>query len=86
MKVSLCLDMALTNLSFEEKILKAGDLGLKYVEICLVVGGSFQGSPEELAKIAQKAGVQILDTVMNAPDGSTGGNLTDPRQNMDEFM
>jgi hydroxypyruvate isomerase len=86
MKVSLCLDMAMTSLPLEARIMKAGELGLKYVEICLVVGGSFQGTPEELARIAEKAGVKILDTVMNAPDGSTGGNLTDPRQNMDEFM
>ena len=86
MKVSLCLDMALTSLPFEARIMKAGELGLKYVEICLVVGGSFKGTPEELAKLAEKAGVKIMDTVMNAPDGSTGGNLTDPRQNMDAFL
>ncbi len=86
MKVSLCLDMALTSLPFEAKMLKAGQLGLKYVEVCLVVDGSFKGTPDDLAKLAKQAGVKILDTVMNAPDGSTGGNLTDPRQNMDAFL
>ncbi len=86
MKVSLCLDMALTSLPVEAKMLKAGQLGLKYVEICLVVGGSFKGTAGELARLAEQAGVKILDTVMNALDGSTGGNLTDARQNMDVFL
>lgn len=85
MKISLCLDMALLSLSLEERILKAGELGLKFVEICLVVNGKFPGSPEALAKVTDKAGVKILDTVMNAPDGSTGGNLADPHQNTAKF-
>jgi len=39
MKVSLCLEMAFRNLPFEAKLIKAGQLGLKFVEICLVVDG-----------------------------------------------
>jgi hydroxypyruvate isomerase len=86
MKLSLCLEMALTKMPFEAKMMKAGELGLKYVEICWVVDGAFKGTPDELATLAEQAGVKITDTVINAPDGSTGGNLTDPRQDMDEFL
>jgi hydroxypyruvate isomerase len=86
MKVGLCLEMALTKLPFEARMKKAGQLGFKYVEMWWVVGGSFRGTPDELAKLAEQAGVKITDTVINAPDGSMGGNLTDPRQNMDVFL
>ena len=85
MKLGLCLEMALTNLPFEERVKKAAQLGFKYVEMWWV-DGSFKGTAEQLAKLAEQSGVKITDTVINAPDGSMGGNLTDPRQNMDVFM
>jgi len=85
MKLGLCLEMALTNLPFEERMKKAAEIGYKYVEMWWV-DGSFKGSAEQLAKLAEQAGVKITDTVINAPDGSMGGNLTDPRQNMDVFL
>jgi len=84
MRIGLCLEMALLHLPFEARVKKAGELGLKYVEMWWV-DGSFKGSPEQLAKLADQAGVKFTDTVINAPDGSMGGNLTDPRQNMDVF-
>jgi hydroxypyruvate isomerase len=76
--------MALLHLPFEARVKKAAELGFKYVEMWWVES-SFKGSPAELAKLAEQAGVQFTDTVINAPDGSLGGNLTDPRQDMHEF-
>lgn len=84
MKIGLCLEMALLQLPFEDRIRKAAEIGFKYVEMWWV-NASFKGSPDELARLAEQAGVKITDTVINAPDGSLGGNLTDPRQDMQEF-
>jgi hydroxypyruvate isomerase len=84
MKIGLCLEMALLQMPFEARVEKAAELGFKYVEMWWV-DGSFKGTPEQLAKLAEQAGVKITDTVINAPDGSMGGNLTDPCQNMDAF-
>ncbi len=84
MKLGLCLEMALLQLPFEARVRKAAELGFKYVEMWWV-DASFKGTPEQLAKLAEQAGVQFTDTVINAPDGSIGGNLTDPRQNMEAF-
>ena len=84
MKIGLCLEMALLQLPFEARVKKAAELGFKCVEMWWV-NFSFEGSPEALAKLADQAGVKITDTVINAPDGSRGGNLTDPRQDMEEF-
>ena len=84
MKIGLCLEMALLQLPFEARVKKAAELGFKCVEMWWV-NYSFEGSPEALAKLADQAGVKITDTVINAPDGSRGGNLTDPRQDMEEF-
>jgi hydroxypyruvate isomerase len=84
MKIGLCLEMALLKLPFEARIKKAAELGFECVEMWWI-NSSFQGSPEALARLADDAGVKITDTVINAPDGSRGGNLTDPRQDMQEF-
>lgn len=85
MKIGLCLEMALLHMPFESRIRKAAEIGFKYVEMWWV-NTSFKGSPAELARLAEQAGVKITDTVINAPDGSLGGNLTDPRQDMQEFL
>lgn len=85
MKIGLCLEMALLKMPFEARVKKAAELGFKCVEMWWV-DGSFKGTPEQLARLAEQAGVKITDTVINAPDGSMGGNLTDPRQNMDVFL
>jgi hydroxypyruvate isomerase len=77
--------MALLQMPFEARVKKAAELGFKCVEMWWV-DGSFKGTPKQLAKLAEQAGVKITDTVINAPDGSMGGNLTDPRQNMDGFL
>jgi hydroxypyruvate isomerase len=85
MKIGLCLEMALLKMPFEARVKKAAELGFKCVEMWWV-DASFKGTPEQLARLAEQAGVKITDTVINAPDGSMGGNLTDPRQNMDVFL
>lgn len=85
MKIGLCLEMALLQLPFEDRIRKAAEVGFTYVEMWWV-NASFKGSPEKLARLAAQTGVTITDTVINAPDGSLGGNLTDPRQDMQEFL
>lgn len=85
MKIGLCLEMALLKLPFEARVKKAGELGFECVEMWWV-DSSFKGTPEQLTKLAEQAGVKITDTVINAPDGSLGGNLTDPRQDMEVFF
>ncbi|UCF00244.1 MAG: TIM barrel protein [Planctomycetota bacterium] len=77
MELGLCIEMAFTKLTFEERIKKAAELGFKNVEMWFV-DVSFKGRPEELAKIAQKNNVKITNTVIGAPDGSIGGGLTNP--------
>ena len=77
MELGLCIEMALTDLPFDERIKKAADIGFKNVEMWFV-DGSFKGTPEQLAKLAEKAGVTITNTVIGSPDGSMGGGLTDP--------
>jgi len=85
MKIGLCLEMALLKLPFEARVKKAAELGFKFVEMWWV-DSSFKGTPDQLSKLAEQAGVKFTDTVINAPDGSLGGNLTDPCQNMDALF
>jgi len=78
MQLGLCIEMALTDLPFEERIRKAGELGFKNVEMWFV-DGSYHGTPEHLARLADRHGVRMTNTVIGAPDGTIGGGLTDPR-------
>ncbi|MCC6486465.1 MAG: TIM barrel protein [Candidatus Hydrogenedentes bacterium] len=82
MKLGLCIEMALTKLPFEERIAKAAELGLQYVEFWFV-DMTYQGSPGRLAELARKNNVTITNTVIGAPDGSIGGGLTDPARRED---
>ncbi len=77
MDYGLCVEMALDNLSFEQRVQKAAEIGFRYVEMWFV-DMSFKGKPQELAAIAEKNNVQITNTVIGAPDGSIGGGLTNP--------
>jgi hydroxypyruvate isomerase len=85
MKFGLCLEMALTSLPFEERVKTAARLGFKNVEIWWV-DSVFKGPPDQLARLAQAHGVKITNTVINAPDGSVGGGLTDPRKSQDAWL
>jgi hydroxypyruvate isomerase len=85
MKLGLCLEMALTKLPFEERVRTAARLGFKYVEMWWV-DSSFKGTAEQLARLAADHRVTITNTVINSPDGSVGGGLTDPRQPKDDWL
>lgn len=85
MKFGVCLEMALTRLPFEDRVKTAARLGFKYVEMWWV-DRVFKGSPEQLAKLAQASGVTITNTLINAPDESVGGGLTDPRKSKDAWL
>lgn len=78
MEIGLCIEMALTSLPFEQRFAKAADLGFKNVEMWFVKDFSYNGSPEHLSKLADKAGVSITNTVIGSPDGSLGGGLVNP--------
>ena len=78
MDLGLCIEMALTERPFEERLQRAADLGLRNVEMWFV-DGSFKGTPDRLAALAGRAGVRITNTVIGSPDGSVGGGLTDPK-------
>jgi hydroxypyruvate isomerase len=69
--------MALTEMPFEKRFAKAASLGFKNVEMWFV-DGSYKGAPKDLAKLAERAGVRITNTVIGSPDGSIGGGLTNP--------
>ena len=85
MKLGLCLEMALTSLPFEGRVKTAARLGFKNVEIWWV-DSVFKGTPDQLAKLTQANGVTITNTVINAPDGSVGSGLTDPRKSKDAWL
>ncbi len=78
MKLGLCIEMVFKDIPFTDRLQKAADSGFKYCEMWLT-DMSFKGKPEELGKIAQKNNIKITNTVINTPDGSIGGNLTNPR-------
>jgi hydroxypyruvate isomerase len=77
--------MALTGLPFEDRVKTAARLGFKNVEIWWV-DSVFKGTPDQLAKLADANGVSITNTVINAPDGSVGSGLTDPRKSKDAWL
>jgi hydroxypyruvate isomerase len=85
MKLGLCLEMALTSLPFEDRVKTAARLGFENVEIWWV-DSIFKGPPDQLAKLASDNGVKITNTVINAPDGSVGSGLTDPRKSKDAWL
>ncbi len=78
MDYGLCIEMALDNLPFEQRVQKAAEIGFRYIEMWFV-DMSFKGKPEKLSAIANKNNVEITNTVIGAPDGSIGGGLTDPK-------
>ena len=84
MNLDICIEMVLTEYPFEERIVRAADLGFNNVEMWFT-DASYQGSPVDLARLAEQHGVTITNTVIGAPDGSTGGGLTNPG-NRDQWL
>ena len=78
MELGLCIEMALTRFPFRDRFQAAADVGFRNVEMWFVEGFSYDGSPDALSLIAEKANVKITNTVIGAPDGSIGGGLTNP--------
>ena len=78
MELSLCIEMVFAKLPFAERVAKAAESGFEKVEMWLV-DDSFQGTPDELAKIASDKNVMITNTVIDSPEGSVTGGLTDPQ-------
>ncbi len=78
MQLGLCIEMALTSLPFEKRIEKAAELGFKNVEMWFV-DDTYKGKPEKLAEILQKNKIKMTNTVIDAPDGSIAGGLTNPK-------
>ena len=77
MRLGLCIEMALTGIPFEERIARAAELGLRYVEFWFV-DMTYQGAPDRLAELTRQHKVIITNTVIGSPDGSIGGGLTNP--------
>jgi hydroxypyruvate isomerase len=77
MELGLCIEMALTDRLFEQRLAAAAELGFRNVEMWFV-DMSYKGKGEDLARMAQKHGLTITNTVIGAPDGSIGGGLTNP--------
>jgi hydroxypyruvate isomerase len=84
MEFGLCIEMVFAKDPFEVRVQKAAGAGFENVEMWFV-DGSFKGSPDELARIAEDNGVRITNTVIGAPDGSVGGALTNPKDR-DEWL
>lgn len=79
-KISVCIEMLLTEYPFLDRIAKVGELGLSAVEFWFT--GQNPGDPHaeeaafaEIADAARKAGVAVADFVLNSPDGTITGSL-----------
>ena len=77
MELGLCIEMALSDLPFEDRLAKAGEIGFRNVEMWFV-DGSYKGTAGDLARLAERSGVKITNTVIGSPDGSAGGGLPSP--------
>lgn len=75
MKFDICLEMVLTDLPYDQRIIKIGECGFKSVE--------FWMHDDKDAKVvkdaAAQAGVDVNNLVVNGPEGSPGGSLTDSK-------
>ena len=82
-KLSVCIEMLLTEYPFLDRIAKVGELGLPAFEFWFT--GQDEDDPAaeekafaEIGAAAKKAGVVPSDFVINAPDGSITGFLVKP--------
>jgi len=71
MELGLCIEVAPANVPFKERFQFAADAGFKNVEMWSVKDCRYDGTPEELVKLADDAGVKITNT-------ASGGELTNP--------
>jgi hydroxypyruvate isomerase len=76
MKFDICLEMVLTDLPYDQRILKIGECGFKSVEFWM----HDEKDAVVLKQTAEQAGVDINNLVVNGPAGSPGGSLTDAKE------
>ena len=77
MQLGVCVEMVLSKLAFEDRLRKAAEIGLENVEMWMV-DGSFKGGPDELARLCERHGVRMTNTVIGSANGAVGGGLTNP--------
>lgn len=78
MKIDVCVEMALTDLPYEQRIEHAANAGFDLVEFWFhdMTFGAGAGQPKDPAAIRQACeafGVGVNNVVVNAPDGGHGG-------------
>ncbi len=82
--VSVCIETVFTELGYEERVRRIGDLGFRGVEIWSI-DGTWDGArinrerPKDAARLARacrEANVELVGLVMNATDGSEGAPVS----------
>jgi len=89
-RLSVCIEMLLTEYPFLERIARVGDLGLPSVEFWFTGQNPDEPAAEkealaEIGEAARRAGVAISDFVVNSPDGSVTGSLVKP-EDRDKYL
>ena len=89
-KLSVCIEMLLTEYPFLDRIAKVGELGLPAVEFWFT--GQNPKDPaaeekafEEIGDAAKRAGIIVSDFVLNSPDGGITGSLVMP-EDRDKYL
>jgi len=82
-KIDLCIEPLFTELNSAERIIKIAALGCKAIEFWFwdheFDGANLLPTPknvEEIASVTNEMNVYVNNVVVNAPDGSIGGSLT----------
>lgn len=75
MEFGICLEMVFQNIPLRDRFARAAACGFRRVEMWYPVGGSFDGSPDDLAALARDHNLTITNTLCGAPGA---GALTNP--------
>jgi hydroxypyruvate isomerase len=73
-KFCVCLDTVFPELSFQDRMKKITALGFSAFEFWFCD----EKNVDQIAKLSKELNLEISDFVINAPDGSVGGSLTNP--------
>lgn len=79
----LCIETVFTDRPLGERFKRVAEIGFRNVEFWLAERAC--PDPEELARLADAAGVRVTSLVLSSPDGGVGGGLTDPSRR-DELL
>ncbi len=82
-KLSVCVEMLLTEYPFMERITRAAELGFPAVEFWFTGQNPDDPAAEdkafaEIGDACRKAGIAVSAFVINSPDGSVTGSLVEP--------